>query len=185
MALAEFGDPADATAALKRAGSSARTKASSCSLERLDDAAAAATCTRQGLAIIEHQSSLGDPDADERVCGTCCAPRQPAKSPPRTTSVHGAARQRLSGARRGSLVRGAEPIKAVRPAEEHARKDGAWRRCAGRWRLGARGEADERSPTRMRTTTRRTSSRRVRGERSSSGETAKLLLELDENTEEA
>ena len=39
----------------------------------LDDGVAAATCTRQGLAIIEDQSSIGDPAADERICGACCA----------------------------------------------------------------------------------------------------------------
>ena len=39
----------------------------------LDDGVAAATCTRQGLALIEWQASQGDEDAEERMCGACCA----------------------------------------------------------------------------------------------------------------
>ena len=39
----------------------------------LDDGVAAATCTRQGLAIIEFQAAHGDEDADGQVCGACCA----------------------------------------------------------------------------------------------------------------
>jgi len=76
MALAEFGDPLEATSALKRAAQLRPNEGFEKFMylgQLLDDAAAAATCTRQGLAIIEHQSSLGDPDAEERVCGACCA----------------------------------------------------------------------------------------------------------------
>jgi hypothetical protein len=39
----------------------------------LDDGEAAATCTRQGLALIEHQAAHGDEDAHDRMCGACCA----------------------------------------------------------------------------------------------------------------
>ena len=39
----------------------------------LDDGVAAATCTRQGLAIIEFQAAHGDADAEDRMCGACCA----------------------------------------------------------------------------------------------------------------
>ena len=39
----------------------------------LDDGVAAATCTRQGLAVIDYQSAMGDEEAEDRVCGACCA----------------------------------------------------------------------------------------------------------------
>ena len=96
MALAEFGAPDDAIKVLKRAAQlspnigyekvsfffiSVWAIVMTCFFyskfmylgQLLDDGEAAATCTRQGLALIEHQAAHGDEDAHDRMCGACCA----------------------------------------------------------------------------------------------------------------
>ena len=96
MALAEFGAPDDAIKVLKRAAQlspnigyekvsfffiSVWAIVLTCFFnskfmylgQLLDDGEAAATCTRQGLALIEHQAAHGDEDAHDRMCGACCA----------------------------------------------------------------------------------------------------------------
>ena len=139
MALAEFGDPVDATAALKRAAQLRLNEGfeNPCtSASSWTTAAAAATCTRQGLAIIEHQSSLGDPDADERVCGACCALVEQllvaAADDVEDVADSGAPLRRCC---RGGCA-SAEPMQAMaslRSMQGRTRRR-RWRRCAGRWR---------------------------------------------------
>ena len=76
MALAEFGAPDDAIKVLKRAAQLSPNIGYEKFMylgQLLDDGEAAATCTRQGLALIEHQAAHGDEDAHDRMCGACCA----------------------------------------------------------------------------------------------------------------
>lgn len=191
MALAEFGDPVDATAALKRAAQLRPNEGFEKFMylgQLLDDAAAAATCTRQGLAIIEHQSSLGDPDADERVCGACCALVEQLVAA--ADDVEDVADECDALLRRAAEadVHSAEPMQAMASLRsmqgrtEEALE--ALRRSVATWRSRRGGrevdpDADENDDA----------ADEFEGEYEVSFEfrfeTAKLLLELDENTEEA
>ena len=191
MALAEFGDPVHATAALKRAAQLRPNEGFEKFMylgQLLDDAAAAATCTRQGLAIIEHQASLGDPDADERVCGACCALVEQLVAA--ADDVEDVADECDALLRRAAEadVHSAEPMQAmaslrsIQGRTEEALE--ALRQSVATWRSRRGGrevdpDADGNDDA----------ADEFEGEYEVSFEfrfeTAKLLLELDENTEEA
>ena len=191
MALAEFGDPDDAIATLKKAALLRPNEGFEKFMylgQLLDDAAAAATCTRQGLAIIEHQSSLGDPDADERLCGAMCALVEQLLAA--ADDVEDVADECDGLLRRAAEadVTSAEPMQAMASLRslqgrtEEALE--ALRRSVATWRSKRGGrdvDPDDENDN--------DGAIEIEGEYEVSFEfrfeTAKLLLELDENTEEA
>jgi len=192
MALAEFGDPADAIAALKRAAQlrpDAGYEKFMYLGQLLDDGAAAATCTRQGLALIEFQAAHGDEDAEERTCGACCALVEQLLAT--AEDIEDVADECDALLRRAAEadVTSAEPLQVMaslrsqqgRPEEalEALRQSiAAWRSRRGGRSVEPSGGGDL-----------DTEDNEFMGEYDVSFEfrfeTAKLLLELDENTDEA
>ena len=193
MALAEFGDPDDAIGTLKRAAQLRPNEGFEKFMylgQLLDDAAAAATCTRQGLAIIEHQASLGDLDADERLCGACCALVEQLLAA--ADDVEDVADECDALLRRAAEadVTSAEPMQAMaslrslqgrteEALEALRRSVATWRSRRGGWDVDPDDAAHADDEAAL----------EIEGEYEVSFEfrfeTAKLLLELDENTEEA
>lgn len=154
----------------------------------LDDGVAAATCTRQGLAIIEFQAAHGDADAEDRMCGACCALAEQLLAT--ADDVEDVAEECDSLLRRASEAdpSSAEPLQVMASLRSQQGRSEealeALRQSIAQWRSRRGGrdvdpdaeEGEDMAEEHM-------------GEYDVSFEfrfeTAKLLLELDENTDEA
>ena len=154
----------------------------------LDDGVAAATCTRQGLAIIEFQAAHGDADAEDRMCGACCALAEQLLAT--ADDVEDVAEECDSLLRRASEAdpSSAEPLQVMASLRSQQGRSEealeALRQSIAQWRSRRGGrdvDPDAEDGEDM--------AEEHMGEYDVSFEfrfeTAKLLLELDENTDEA
>ena len=154
----------------------------------LDDGVAAATCTRQGLAIIEFQAAHGDADAEDRMCGACCALVEQLLAT--ADDVEDVAEECDSLLRRASEAdpSSAEPLQVMASLRSQQGRSEealeALRQSIAQWRSRRGGrdvDPDAEDGEDM--------AEEHMGEYDVSFEfrfeTAKLLLELDENTDEA
>jgi tetratricopeptide (TPR) repeat protein len=158
----------------------------------LDDGVAAATCTRQGLAVIDYQSAMGDEEAEDRVCGACCAlAEQLLATADDVAEVEDECDQLLRRAAE-SDPRSAEPLQvlaSLRSQQGRAEEAlEALRRSVATWR-SRRGGRDVDPDADLDDDADEGRADEHLGEYEVSYEfrfeTAKLLLELDESVDEA
>ena len=157
----------------------------------LDDGVAAATCTRQGLALIEFQAAHGDEEAEERMAGACCALTEQLLAT--AEDVEDVADECEGLLRRAAEAdpSSAEPLQvmaSLRSQQGRAEEAlEALRQSIAQWRSRRGGRDVDPDDARRRMADEEDNE--FLGEYDVSFEfrfeTAKLLLELDENTDEA